>query len=187
MRDADVRDVVRRSLQDAHRDDLDTRIVEEMGIWGGSARIDVAVINGELHGVELKSERDTLARLDRQIELYDKVFDRVTLVVGLNHLDGALRKAPEWWGLTTALPTDSGIVLSAHREAAMNPAVSAFHLARLMWRDEALECLARHGGTRGLVRAASDALAEVLAARLDLTTLRLEVRTKLKSRTNWLR
>jgi hypothetical protein len=39
--------------------DLDTRVVEEMGIWAGSVRVDIAVINGEFHGFELKSDRDT--------------------------------------------------------------------------------------------------------------------------------
>ncbi len=79
MHDIDVRLAIRRHLESAHDGDQDTRIIEEMGIWAGSVRVDVAVINGEFHGIELKSARDTLDRLPRQATLYDEVFDRVTL------------------------------------------------------------------------------------------------------------
>jgi hypothetical protein len=60
MRDRDVRAALLRRLSSDYADDADTRIVEEMGVWSGSVRIDVAVINGELSGYELKSDRDTL-------------------------------------------------------------------------------------------------------------------------------
>ena len=79
MRDLDVRTAVRAQLVAAHADDDNTRIVEEMGIWSGSVRVDVAVINGELAGWELKSARDNLRRLPQQAELYSQVFDRMTI------------------------------------------------------------------------------------------------------------
>jgi hypothetical protein len=49
MRDSDVRAAVRRKLREKYGHDPGTRIVEEMGFWSGSVRIDIAVINGELH------------------------------------------------------------------------------------------------------------------------------------------
>jgi hypothetical protein len=100
MRDSDVRVAVRTWLRAQYADD--SRIVEEMGVWSGSVRIDLAVINGELHGFELKSERDTLARLADQAELYNQVFDRMTLVTAKRHLDKASSQIPSWWGITTA-------------------------------------------------------------------------------------
>src|SRR5579864_2664888 len=102
MRDSDVRTAVRAWLNAKYAADPNTRIVEEMGIWSGSVRIDIAVINGELHGFELKSERDTLARLEGQAELYSQVFDRMTLVTAERHLNKAQSKIPPWWGITTA-------------------------------------------------------------------------------------
>ena len=56
MRDRDVRCAVMAYLDRLHAGDADTRVVQEMGIWSGSVRVDIAVINGELHGFELKSE-----------------------------------------------------------------------------------------------------------------------------------
>ena len=88
MRDADVRTALRRELEEHFRDDPDTRIVEEMGIWSGSARIDIAVINGELHGYELKSERDRLERPPRQIDLYNRVkIGTIVVVLEPHHGD----------------------------------------------------------------------------------------------------
>ena len=56
-----------------------------MGVWSGTVRIDVAVLNGEMCGYEIKSDRDTLERLPFQIEIYSKEFDKLTLVVGRRH------------------------------------------------------------------------------------------------------
>ena len=123
MRDFDVRQAVLKSLRAEHSHDANTRIVEEMGIWSGSVRIDVAVINGELHGFELKSDRDTLARLESQAELYNQVFDRVTLVVGERHLDKAVSKIPDWWGVTRAALLSGELTLRETKRANLNPNV----------------------------------------------------------------
>lgn len=82
MRDIDVRIAVRERLREEHLGDADTRIVEEMGVWHGSVRVDIAVINGEIAAYELKSARDTLQRLPGQACLYNEVFDRVSLSFG---------------------------------------------------------------------------------------------------------
>src|SRR6266851_6542601 len=102
MRDQDVRQALRDKLQDQYAYDPDTRIVEEMGVWSGSVRIDVAVINGELTGYELKSDRDTLERLPVQADLYSRVFDRLTLVVARRHAQKARDCIPKWWGIVVA-------------------------------------------------------------------------------------
>lgn len=47
MRDLDVRTALRRELAQQHSGDDRTLIVEEMGIWSGSVRVDVAVVNGD--------------------------------------------------------------------------------------------------------------------------------------------
>ncbi|HHY79514.1 MAG TPA: sce7726 family protein, partial [Thermoanaerobacter sp.] len=51
----------------------DTIFVNELDICFGTARIDVAVINGKMHGFEIKSEQDNLERLPAQIEAYNKI------------------------------------------------------------------------------------------------------------------
>jgi hypothetical protein len=94
MRDSELRAAVKRRLEVDHAADPHTRIVEEMGIWSASVRVDIAVINGEMTGIELKSDRDTLGRLPFQAELYSRVFDKVELVVGGRHVSKAIPNVP---------------------------------------------------------------------------------------------
>lgn len=174
---------MRRWLTAAHEGDANTIIVEEMGIWAGTVRIDVAVINGELHGVELKSARDTLVRLPEQQKLFSEVFDRVTLVVARNHILKALPKIPEWWGVVEAQTTSSGNVeLVKYRTAALNPAIVPVQIARLLWRDEAIDVLTRYGLERGFRSKPAEVLFQRLASSLTIDQLRDEVRETLKRR-----
>lgn len=64
----------------------------------GACRVDVCVINGHLHGYEIKSDVDTLRRLPLQQQFYSDVLDKATIVVGQRHLDHALETLPAWWG-----------------------------------------------------------------------------------------
>lgn len=188
MNDRDVRAAVLNWLDGVHAGQNNTLIVQEMGIWSGSVRVDVAVINGELQGFELKSARDTLERLPVQADLYSQVFDRVTLVVAEKHADKASRIVPEWWGLSIA--TNGGgtpVILSPGRESVRNPDLKPIQIARLLWRPEALALLDRHGLVKGLRSKPADILAGRLAAELPLDTLRDEVRAILKARSGWLR
>jgi hypothetical protein len=187
MRDSDVRAAVRRALAKDYGDDPSTRIVEEMGIWAGTVRIDVAVINGELHGFELKSERDTLARLEGQRDLYNQVFDRVTLVAATRHLDSALGRIPDWWGVTRAVQDKDGSVrLRSLRRAKRNKYQVPLQCARLLWRSEALSILERYGIDRGYRSRPAETLAERLAVHLPIRVLVGEVREALKARPAWL-
>ncbi|SCX00845.1 hypothetical protein DSM25558_0186 [Agrobacterium sp. DSM 25558] len=187
MRDADVRSAICDHLVGLHSNDRDTMIIEEMGIWAGAVRVDVAVINGEMHGFELKSAKDTLQRLPAQRVLYDRVFDRVTLVVADKHQAKAMSLIPDWWGVITAADASDGVVLSTYRESSLNPAIDPLQVARLLWREEAIDCLARWGGTKGFKSAGSEKLAQELSQRLPIADLCSEVRSVLKQRPNWLR
>ncbi len=79
--------------------DSNTRIIEEFGSCQGNARVDVAVINGSIHGYEIKSEKDTLKRPPIQKEYYNRTLDFVTLVCEETHLEKAEQIIPNWWGI----------------------------------------------------------------------------------------
>ncbi len=174
-------------LDAQHAGDDHTRIVEEMGVWSGSVRIDIAVINGELHGFELKSARDTLDRLPNQAALYNEVFDRVTLVVASKHAEKAAAAVPLWWGICVAEGSpDTDVRLSHVRASETNPALKPIQLARLLWRAEAIEILTTKNLVRGFRSKSAEMLAERLANHLSKDDLRFEVRSALKRRNNWL-
>ena len=88
--DAEIRSVLRSRLSQKHTRTSRTVFIEELGLCRGQVRVDLSVVNGLLHGYEIKSDRDSLRRLSGQVELYGKVFDRATLVVGERHLAEAL-------------------------------------------------------------------------------------------------
>lgn len=186
MRDYDVRVAVRAMLVDEHAGDDDTRIVEEMGIWSGSARIDLAVINGQLTGYELKSDSDTLDRLPAQAELYSRVFDEVCLVVGSRHASEAKHLVPRWWGVIVATSVGEDITLKRVRKSKPNPKPDQLLIARLLWRDEALAALETFGLAKGWRSKSAPILHERLATELSYKALSEVVRATLKQRTGWL-
>lgn len=186
MRDLDVRCALRRELKEQHLGDDRTMIVEEMGVWSGAVRVDVAVINGELCGYEIKSARDNLKRLPAQQTLYSQVFDRVTLVVAEQHAAKAGALVPEWWGsLIASLQSDGSVALTPERPALLNPSIEPLQLARLLWRPEALSILERHGQDKGVRSASAEKVFYRLACTVPLDVLRQEVRETLKARPTW--
>lgn len=187
MKDADVRRALRKKLSADYAGDCSTRIVEEMGIWSGSVRIDVAVINGELIGYELKSDLDTLERLPTQADLYSKVFDRVVLVVGTRHAAKAVPMVPAWWGVLLAHDLTNNVELACSRDALLNPGPDPYLVAQLLWKDEALEVLDSHGLARGWRGKRVKSIHQRLANELPFQLLNAHVRKTLKSRADWLR
>src|SRR5260221_341269 len=107
MRDRDVRSALFTHVVERFRSDANTLIIHELGVLNGSCRIDLAVVNGLLHGYEIKSDSDTLDRLPSQADAYASIFDRVTLVVGSKHTGQATAIIPDWWGLREAVGESS--------------------------------------------------------------------------------
>lgn len=157
-----------------------------MGVWAGSVRVDVAVINGELSGYELKSDRDTLARLPLQADIYSRVFDKMYLVVGERHAPKARRIIPRWWGVIVAKSKNGAITLSEVREAKANPSPEPFLISQLMWKEEALAVLERHGLAKGWRSKTADAIHRHLSESLTAEQLSEAVRSTLKARIGWL-
>ena len=66
--DVEIRLALHSKLK-PYRTAPNTIVVDELGLSHAKARIDVAVINGCVHGYEIKSSLDTLNRLPAQLEL----------------------------------------------------------------------------------------------------------------------
>ncbi len=150
MRDSDVRRAVKDWLGAEYAHDSNSYLVEEMGVWSGTVRIDLAIINGSLNGYELKSDRDTLERLPHQRDLYGRVFDFLYLIVGKRHVEKAEKLLPEWWGIKIALPSDGNQVnLTPYRSPSPNPSPDPYLIAELLSKEEAINVLATFGMDRG--------------------------------------
>jgi hypothetical protein len=182
MRDIDIRRQLLAEMNRKYHLDSETRIVQELGLCQGIARIDIAVVNGSLHGYEIKSERDTLSRLPGQIDVYNRTLEFVTIVTAPNHADKVRGIVPDWWGVRTAIPYANGLTLKTLRRAKRNPAVVPFAMAQLLWREEALQVLEDHNLARGIRSRPREELWRRLASELSLADLGQIVRERLKCR-----
>lgn len=67
----------------------------------GKSKADVVIINGTSTAYEIKSERDSIARLPKQIDDYRRHFSRVVVVTSLNHLPKVADLVPADVGILT--------------------------------------------------------------------------------------
>jgi len=67
----------------------------------GACKADVVVLNGTSTAYEIKSERDSLTRLSKQLDNYRKVFATVNVVVSATHLLEVLDATPDDVGVIT--------------------------------------------------------------------------------------
>lgn len=186
MRDQDVRAAVHHKLLKESHLDPECLVIDEFSISLGASRADIAVVNGVLHGYELKSEFDSLERLPLQIKHYSAVMDKVTLVVAEKHLDGALKLIPDWWGVKTVSVGPKGAILIKHKRGEkLNRNFDSLMLAQLLWKDECIDVLQRWGCSKGFKSKPRYELWNVVADTLSASDLRFEVRTALKKRVDW--
>ena len=148
--DAEIRRALRLRLSNEHAKQVDTAFIDEFSICRGQARIDLAVVNNIFHGYEIKSDRDNLRRLDSQVELYSKVLDRATLVVGNRHLTATLDIVPSWWGILLFQSSPNSLRFKVVRRAKNNPRKDPRSLVELLWRDEAIALLEQKAVARGV-------------------------------------
>ncbi len=109
LKDGDLRKAALRRLLAHVQERDDTLVLEELGLTHGASRVDIAVINGHIRGVEIKAEADNLERLPRQVHAYGLVVDRATLIASERHLPAALELLPGWWGVISARRAANGL------------------------------------------------------------------------------
>ncbi len=182
LTDADIRPALRLRLLDQHLKDPDTVLIEELGLCRGQVRVDLAVVNGALHGFEIKSDRDSLRRLSKQIEFYGLVLDLATLVVGKRHLDQAVQIVPNWWGLLQVEVGPNGPLFESIRHCRNNPSREPRSIVELVWLDEALALLETRHAARGVRGKPRHVVWDRLCERFSVDEIAAIVRSELKAR-----
>ena len=84
--------------------------VDEYSGGMGKTRADIVRFekNGEIIGIEVKSDKDILDRLKDQVKVYSAFFDNNYLAVGMKHLEEARKSIPNYWGLILLRKNKSG-------------------------------------------------------------------------------
>jgi hypothetical protein len=176
MNDKQIRVAVYQKLFRHYSATPKTLVLEEVGLRHGAARVDFLVVNGILHGFELKSDRDNLIRLENQIPIYSSVLDRVTLIVGYRLADKALRIIPEWWGVKLAsLGKRGGFYFRDARTPKNNPCIEKEAVVKLLWQNQALQVLEELGADAGVRSKTRKEIYARLAECADLDLIRAKV------------
>jgi hypothetical protein len=84
----------------------------------GVCKVDLAIFNGTSTAYEIKSERDSLSRLQAQLKAYREVFAKVYVIAGANHLAEIFASIPSDIGIMTL---HDRYKITTHREAADLP------------------------------------------------------------------
>ena len=61
----------------------------------GACKADLAILNGTATVYEIKSERDSLARLANQVQNYKRVFAKIYVIASEGHVTGVLETVPD--------------------------------------------------------------------------------------------
>jgi hypothetical protein len=166
-------------IEQTHGDPV---LLEELGLCRGLVRADIAVVNGSLHGYEIKSDLDSLHRLQNQADVYGKILDYATLVVGTRLLEDAVRVIPEWWGVLHAHLGADGLEFKTIRNASQNFGRDPRALVELLWFEEAITLLEKFAAARGVRGKPRRVLWDRISERVRVEEIAAAVRDALKSR-----
>lgn len=123
------------------------RILEEKTM--GRSRADIVMVLPEaLAGIEIKSDADSYARLERQVADYDRYFDFNYVVVGSTHAMHIREHVPDYWGVISVEELaggDGALDFYVIREAAENPRMEPDKKLQLLWRPELAHIQERNG------------------------------------------
>lgn len=143
--DKDIREPLFEFLENRYGK---VRLLEEQ-VMGQSRADIVMVVPDALYGVEIKSDADTYARLERQVRDYNLYYDYNIVVVGTSHVAHIEEHVPEWWGIITVEQDGGKTDFYLMREAQLNPGMDWNHKIEILWRPELahiqeLNCMAAY-------------------------------------------
>ena len=117
--DKDIREPLAFYLEEIYGKN---RILEEQ-VMGQSRADMVMVVHDALYGIEIKSDADSYARLDRQVKDYNLYYDYDLVVVGTRHAAHIKEHVPEWWGIITVEQVGDQVDFYMLREPQSNPQI----------------------------------------------------------------
>ena len=173
-------------LSHHHNQSHGTRVIDELGLDHGQARIDIAVVSNRLHGIEIKSQQDNLDRLPSQAKVYNLYFDRVTLVFAEKFYNEVVALVPEWWRLISVIQGQrGGLYLKRIRPGKPNTNVDSESIVKLLWRNEVVELLKNNGVVGSELRQPKINLYGKLLEQSNDNRVHKIVCNALRNRENW--
>lgn len=187
LKDYDIRQALIKQIKKENQRHTDSsfRIIEELSVCDGDARVDIAVANGRLCGYEIKSDVDTFDRLPNQIYCYNTTFDKMTIVIGNKFVDKVTDYVPEWWGIKVAYMNKFGdVTIKNIRNGKINQNIDAYRLTQLLWKSEMI-CLLKNNNVKRISNKSRYVLREMAAETIPLKEIKNFTRETIKNRVNW--
>ena len=184
MKDIDIRNSLMDKLN-MQNEGHDYLIIPEMVVCDGESRVDIAVANENLYGYEIKSDVDTLDRLEIQKQSYNRTFDKVFIVVGSKFEKIISEHVPDWWGIYVAYyDKNKEVKIKERKRGRKNENVSAEALLELLWREEVATLLKQYG-VKSISGKNRRILRKMAIDNIPFEIIRNYTRETLKSRTEW--
>lgn len=184
--DPEIRSELHRKKFDRYASRDDVLVIDELGLAHAKSRIDIAVINGCIHGYEIKSEKDSLFRFPTQLETYRKTLSRLTVVCASKHTSAITQELPEWCGLIEiGIGARGGVHFHTLRKAKQNPEIDSSMMAQLLWHNEAADLLSNIGVSNKELRQPRLVLYKMIAEAFSEKQLTKAIREKMHERKTW--
>lgn len=119
----------------------------EIGIL--NSRLDLGTINGRSYAYEIKTELDTLAKLERQLIDYSAVFEFVTVVAHEAHCPKVLSMIPMHCGVRSYRRTATGMKFRTVRTATRSPLLNSISQVSCL-NSEELQWLLKENGVKNV-------------------------------------
>ena len=176
--DREIRD---KLLMDLKADKNNIKIKNELDLHHGV--IDIAVIDKNFFcGYEIKSDRDTLKRLPIQMQIYDFVLDKITIVVGESKFIEVNKIVPDFWGIIIAHNMNGEIILQKIRKPKLNKFINKNWLSLKLWRSDIVNILKTKNLYKGRSQYYKEELLAILMENISLDELRHYIRNILIKR-----
>lgn len=185
MTEQKIRSDIRAEITNRFSRHPGTRVIEEMEVCSGKARVDVAVISDLLIGIEIKGPSDDLHRLPGQASQYSRCFDQMVLVVHDRLAGAAAKLVPTWWGIVVGAECGNSYTYRLRRRPRKNPEAKADAVLSLLWRVEIARLWAELFLTAAPAKASKKRLRYELLSTFSTERLRAAGISLLKNRLDW--
>ncbi len=184
--DNEIRKAFHAKRLASYHDCPNSIVIDELGVAHGKNRIDIAVVNGCIHGYEIKSSKDNLLRFPSQLQAFAKCFEKLSVVSAENHLEELIEKTPEWCGIILAEKgSRDGISFSTIRRSKKNPNVDIMAMAHFLWKKETVELLASLGADKEMLKGARINLYNNLSKMITIHELSSKIKSLFMCREEW--
>ena len=185
MADLEIRKNFQNNEISKYKTDKNSIIINELGLNHGENRADIAILDSCFIGFEIKSDKDSLIRLKKQVRSYDSVFNKSYIIVGVRYSSIIDKYVPKHWGIIFSEKNNSTITFNLSREPEENNNVNPISLARLLWKTEVLQILESKVSSKLLRQPKKELYKIFIEIYKDKEEIQEIVLKFLKSRINW--